>query len=99
MTDLIGEDKPKAWRFHSIKRFIDDLCTLNDGGIFGQVFQDIYPDELELKLASSVWRHLFYAFILPLKMALLYKLYDKWDGFPFSIVRMSYASSNIPSIQ
>ena len=34
MTDLISTDKVKARRFHSTKRFIDDLCVLNDGGEF-----------------------------------------------------------------
>ena len=97
VTDLIGEDKAKARRFHSIKRFIDDLCTLNDGGIFGQVFQEIYPDKLELKLESSGMEASFLCLHIAIENGIfVYKLYDKRDGFPFSIVRMPYASSNIP---
>ena len=50
MSDLTASDKVKARHFHSIKRFIDDLCALNDGGEFGGVCQDFYPSELELKV-------------------------------------------------
>ena len=53
MSDLIASDKVKARHFHSIKRFIDDLCALNDGGEFGHVYKDIYPSELELKGSHS----------------------------------------------
>ena len=53
MSDLIVLDKVKARHFHSTNRFIDDLCTLNDGGEFGRVYKDIYPSELELKVEHS----------------------------------------------
>ena len=49
MTELIDRDKAAARHFHSTKRFIEDLCALNDGGLFERVFRDIYPEELELK--------------------------------------------------
>ena len=32
ISDLISTDKVKARHFSSTKRFIDDLCALNDGG-------------------------------------------------------------------
>ena len=32
ITGLIGCDKIKAKKFHAVKRFIDDLLALNDGG-------------------------------------------------------------------
>ena len=53
MSDLIKEDKIKARHFHSTNRFIDDLCALNDGGEFGRVYKEIYPEELELKVEHS----------------------------------------------
>ena len=53
MSDLIASAKVKARHFHSIKRFIDDLLALNDGGEFGRVHKDIYPSELELKVEHS----------------------------------------------
>ena len=34
ISDLIVSDKVKARHFHSTNRFIEDLCTLNDGGEF-----------------------------------------------------------------
>ena len=97
VTDLITTDKVKARHFHSTKRFIDDLCALNDGGVFGRVYKDIYPEELELKVEHSG----VHAAFLSLDISIIdgifvYKLFDKRDAFPFSIVRMPYTSSNIP---
>lgn len=42
MTDLILSDRNKARRFHSTKRFIDDLCAINDGNMFCEIYKDIY---------------------------------------------------------
>ena len=97
MTDLISTDKVKARRFHSTKRFIDDLCALNDGGEFGRVHKHIYPDELILKVEHSGVHASFLNLDITIKDGIfVYKLYDKRDTFPFSIVRMPYTSSNIP---
>ena len=49
MSSLISSDKIKTRHFHSAKRFIDDLCTINDSGDFGRSICDIYPKGLELK--------------------------------------------------
>ena len=49
MTNVIGNDRLRAKRFHATRRFIDDLCGINDGGEFGRSHPDIYPNELELK--------------------------------------------------
>ena len=70
---------------------------MNDGGEFGRVFKDIYPDELDLKVEhdgdSASFLHLD---IRVEDNQFVYRLYDKRDAFPFSIVRMPYLSSNIP---
>ena len=50
MPELISNDKVKAHHFHATKRFIDDLGTLNDEGIFNDVYKNIYPPELQLKV-------------------------------------------------
>ena len=97
MSELIVLDKVKARHFHSTKRFIDDLCALNDGGEFGRVYKDIYPSELELKIEHSGSHASFLNLDITIKEGLfVYKLFDKRDAFPFSIVRMPYVSSNIP---
>ena len=97
MFELIDLDKAKARHFHSTKRFIDDLCALNDGGEFGRVYKDIYPNELELKVEHSGSHASFLNLDITIKEGLfIYKLFDKRDAFPFSIVRMPYVSSNIP---
>ena len=97
MEKLIASDKVKARHFHSTKRFIDDLCAINDGDEFGRSYKDIYPEELELK----VEHHGQHASFLNLDINItegrfIYKLYDKRDDFPFSIVRMPHLQSNIP---
>ena len=35
------------------KRFIDDICTTNDGGKFGWSICDIYPKELEFQVEHA----------------------------------------------
>ena len=97
MSDLIASDKVKARHFHSTRRFIDDLLALNDGGEFGRVHKDIYPSELELKEEHSGSHGTFLSLEINMQEGLfVYKLFDKRDAFPFSIVRMPYISSNIP---
>ena len=97
VSDLIATDKVKARHFHSTKRFIDDLCALNDGGEFGRSYKDIYPNELELKVEHSGVHASFLSLDITISDGIfVYKLFDKRDAFPFSIVRMPYTSSNIP---
>ena len=98
ITSMIEIDKVKARHFHSTKRFIDDLCAINDGGEFGRSYKDIYPDELELKVEHSGMHATFLSLdITNTNGEFVYKLYDKRDAFPFSIVRMPHEDSNIPS--
>ena len=97
VTELTSSDKVKARHFHSTKRFIDDLCAINDGHLFGEVYKDIYPEELELKLEHSGLHATFLNLdITILEGKFVYKLFDKRDAFPFSIVRMPHIDSNIP---
>ena len=60
-----SNDKLKAHHFYATKRFIDDLSTLIDGGVFNDVYKDIYPPELranyiksqkERLVISSLWK-------------------------------------------
>ena len=97
MNTLIQSNKAKARHFHSTKRFIDDLCAINDGDEFGKCYKDIYPEELELK----VEHHGQHASFLSLDINIIdnqfvYKPFDKRDAFPFLIVRMPHLESNIP---
>ena len=52
MSELISNDKVKACHFHATKRFIDDLGILNHegGGVFNDVYKDIYTPVLQLKV-------------------------------------------------
>ena len=97
VSDLIATDKVKARHFHSTKRFIDDLCALNDGGEFGRSYKDIYPNELELKVEHSGVHASFLSLDITISDGIfVYKLFDKRDAFPFSIVRMPHKDSNMP---
>ena len=64
---------------------------------FVWVYQDIYPDELELKLEHAGRHATFLNLDITIKEGIfVYKLFDKRDAFPFSIVRMPHVDSNIP---
>ena len=102
MTDLTKnnsskENKILAKKFHATSRFIDDLLALNDGGEFGKVHKKIYSKEMHLKKEHS-GKHATYMEldISIVNKIFVYKLFDKRDDFPFSIVKMPYLSSNIP---
>ena len=91
------ENKILARKYHATHRFIDDLLALNDGGHFGKSHKNIYSKEMQLKKEHSG----IHATYMELDISILnkifvYKLFDKRDGFPFSIVKMPYLSSNIP---
>ena len=88
-----------ARRFCNTFRYIDDLCAINDNGEFERTFKDIYPMELELKKENS---DQFSATFLDLDIKIDSRtfhthIYDKRNSFPFSIIRMPYRDSNIPS--
>ena len=97
ISDLISSDKVKARHFHSTMRFIDDLCAINDGGQFGHCHENIYPEELELKMEHTGTKATFLNLDIHIKDGkFIYKLFDKRDSFPFFIVRMPHRNSNIP---
>ena len=87
-----------ARKFRHTFRFIDDLLAINDDGEFENCFRDIYPEELELKKEHGGNSVAFLDLSISIKgRSFETSLYDKRDNFPFSIVRMPYKSSNIPS--
>ena len=47
---IIFNGSSKVYKYHGVSRFIDDLCTINDGNEFLTLFKNIYPKELELKI-------------------------------------------------
>ena len=98
MKQLKKHDLQKARRFSHTFRFIDDLLTINDDNLFNENFGDIYPEELQLNLESSGESVNFLDLNLKnINGHVDVKLYDKRDNFPFSIVRLPFSSSNIPS--
>ena len=78
ISEFISTDKVKA------RHFIDDLGTLNDRGLFNDIHKNISPLELQLKVAYYVIYTTFLNLDITVKDELLvYKLFDKSDGFPF----------------
>ena len=95
---LKKNDLQMARRFSNTFRFIDDLLTINDDNLFSENFKDIYPEELTLNLESSGSSVNFLDLNLRNSNGHVdVKLYDKRNNFPFSIVRLPFISSNIPS--
>ena len=98
MKQIISSDLNRAYSFHSIGRFIDDLYALNDKKEFLKSFKYIYPRSLELKIEHEGEHATFLALDVTVKDGIfVYKLFDKRDAFTFPIVRMPFLDSNIPS--
>ena len=99
IQSLVSAGSDKAFRYHGTSRFIDDLIAINDSNEFNNSFKSIYPPQLELKLEHLGIHATFLDLDITIKEGVfVYKLFDKRDTFPFHIVRMPDASSNIPSI-
>jgi len=99
MRELIKTDKKAARKFGNVWRYIDDLNAVNNDNIFENNIPNIYPPELELKKENTGYLS---ATFLDIEITIVdnkfsLKLYDKRDDFGFSIVRMPYASNNMPS--
>ena len=78
-------------------RFIDDACCLNDNFEFENSCKEIYPDVLKLKCEHKGTHATFLDLDIKIQNGIFtYKLFDKRDNFPFSIVRMPNLEGNIP---
>ena len=53
MSELTSNDKVKACHFQATKHFIDYPGNLNHGSVFNNVYKDIYPPELQVKVEHS----------------------------------------------
>ena len=97
ITKLMKTNPTSARKFQHAARFIDDEINLNDSGEFAKLHPDIYPSELQLKCEH----HGTHATFLELDISIsegmfIYKLFDKRDDYPFSIVRMPDLHGNLP---
>ena len=76
MSPLISSDKIKGRHFHSTKRFIDDICTINDDGEFKRSICEIYPRGVELKFEYQGDQTTFLNLNITIKQGtFLYKLF------------------------
>ena len=102
MTKLIKSKDPleryRGFKFRNCFRFIDDCCSINDNEAFNNNHKEIYPSELELKCEHTGHHATFLELDIQINNnKFIYKLFDKRDEFPFSIVRMPDLNGNIPS--
>ena len=97
VTKLSRTDRFRGFKFRNCFRFIDDACSINDSNEFENSYIDIYPKDLQLKCEHKGDHATFLELDIKIQDDIfVYKLYDKRDAFPFHIVRMPDASSNIP---
>ena len=97
VSSLMKTDKVHARRYKYATRFIDDQCNLNDSSQFKSACETIYPPELQVKCEHEGQHATFLDLDITIQNGLfVYKLFDKRDNFPFSIVRMPDLSGNIP---
>jgi len=97
VTFLIKTDPFHARLYRYAARFIDDQCNLNDSGQFKSACESIYPPELQVKCEHQGDHATFLELDITIQDGIfVYKLFDKRDDFPFSIVRMPDLSGNIP---
>ena len=56
IKQLISNGSSKAYKYHGIFRFTDDIFAMNDGNEFLSSFKNIYRTELELKYSIFVYK-------------------------------------------
>ena len=97
VSTLMKTDAVCARRYKYATRFVHDQCNINDSGQFKNSCQTIYPAELQVKCEHESQQATFLDLDITIKDGLfIYKLFDKREEFPFSIVRMPDLSGNIP---
>ena len=75
---LIHSDRRKAFLFNRNFRFIDYLVVINGGNVLLELFRDIYPESLELKMEHTGTRATFlYLEITVQGGKFFFKLFDK----------------------
>ncbi len=79
-------------------RFIDDLSSINDMGLFEKIYSRIYPVGLELKKINSVSET---ADVLDIHIQVdngkfITSLYDKRSDFNFEIIKFPHTDGNFP---
>ena len=99
LLNLKKIDLIKARKFCNTFRFIDDLNVLNGCGEFEQHIPEIYPAELILNRENETDSEASFLdlYIKIVNNKFTFSLYDKRDDFPFTIVRMPFSDSSIPS--
>ena len=90
----------KAALLSNIFRYQDDAIVFNDNGLFGEIYKDIYPEELIL-LNTNINRtnvHYLDLNIFLHSGVFKYSLFDKRNDFDFNVISYPFLSGNIPKI-
>ena len=88
-----------ARKFGNFFRFVNDLIAINDGNVFENHNNEIYPSELNLKKGNTSHRETTF---LDLHLYIneghiQTSLCGKRNSYNFNVVRFPYKSSHIPS--
>ena len=95
------KDFSTLYKFNKCHRYIDDLLTVNNDGVFNDFKGRIYPPELQLTCEDKSDKEVNYL-DLHLEVnnsSIEYRLFDKRDNFGFEIVNFPDLSGNIPTSQ
>ena len=97
ITSSVTTRSRVPYNFHSIGRFIDELCVINDRNSFVENFKEIYPKELDLKLEHDGSHAIFQDLDIEIKVAIFVYNFLTKEMHSFEIVQMPFICSNIPS--
>ena len=93
-----SKDEVSLRKLEYIFRYQDDLISLNDDGLLGQVLEDIYPEEMIVNCTNVSPRKCNY-----LDMSIsIYRgkfrvtLYDKRKDYSFNVISYPFLDGNIP---
>ena len=100
MEHMTSTEFGVARKYYSYtRRFIDDLCTINNSGDFDEQWKEVYPEQLQLNKENE--ENTEATFLdLHLKIEnrkIISSLYDKRDNFKFEIVSYPDLRGNIAS--
>ena len=94
-----AQDEISLRKLENIFRYQDDLISLNDDGLLGQILEDIYPSEMIVNCTNVSKRKCNY-----LDMSIsIYRgkfkvtLYDKRNDYSFNVISYPYLDGNVPN--
>ena len=94
-------DEDSLKKLENIFRYQDDLISFNDGGLLGNILNDIYPAEMIVNCSNVSTRKCNYLdmTISICKGKFRVVLYDKRKDYKFNVISYPFLDGNIPHNQ